>query len=175
MLAGSVWNAGPSGLAWQQLLIMRYTQNQSCAQYSRPATQTFSRTWNSFTNAIWNASLPTQTTFGNSSIKTHWKLFQSCCFDNKHLTKKCVSVYVAVILLPTLCAVQQAPVCAHRPDELLVQRCASGDGGHTSNLRQIPWEEGWAEGAVWERTSERLLPGQVLGESIWAAGPRRIC
>lgn len=34
--------------------------------------------------------------------------------------------------------VQQAPVCAHQPDEPLVQRPAAGVGGHPSDLRQVP-------------------------------------
>lgn len=63
-------------------------------------------------------------------------------------------------------AVQQAPVCTHRPDEPVVQRPAAGVRGHPTDLRQVPWEERRPEGAVWERATERLLLSQVLGESF---------
>ena len=55
-------------------------------------------------------------------------------------------------------AVQQTPVCPHWTDQPLLQRPAPRGGGHPADLRQVPWEEGRAERALWERPTERFLP-----------------
>src|SRR4029434_7988198 len=69
------------------------------------------------------------------------------------------------ISLPLLSlAVQQAPVCADRPDQPLTQRRSAGVGGHPSDLRQVPREEGGAQGALRQGTAKRFLPHQVLGQ-----------
>lgn len=59
--------------------------------------------------------------------------------------------------------VQQTPVCAHWPDQPLLQRPSAGAGGHPTDLRQVPREDGRTQGAVREGPSKRLLPRQILG------------
>ncbi|XP_013372369.1 PREDICTED: transcriptional enhancer factor TEF-5 isoform X7 [Chinchilla lanigera] len=57
----------------------------------------------------------------------------------------------------------QTPVRAHRPDQPRLLRPAAGGRGRAPDLRQVPREEGRAEGALREGAPQRLLPRQVLG------------
>lgn len=86
-------------------------------------------------------------------------------------------VFLSCVISPCVClissTVQQTPICAHRTDEPLLQRRPVGVSGHSSDLWQIPRKERRAEGAVWERPSEFLLPHKVLGEFFQIRPPGR--
>lgn len=73
---------------------------------------------------------------------------------------------VHLLLCTFVSAVQQAPVCAHRPVKPELQRRLSGVCGHQTDLRQVPREERRPEGAVRQRAAQRFLPRQVLGKTF---------
>lgn len=85
-------------------------------------------------------------------------------------------VFLSWVISPCVClissTVQQTPICAHRTDEPLLQRRPVGVSGHSSDLWQIPRKERGAEGALWERSPEFLLPHKVLGEFCQIRPPR---